>query len=154
MHNPSSPTGPRACVLPVEIPTSVPKPYLNPSANLVEAFANTPAESTPREKVLMDEGEEVRIVSVCFELCVLMWVIASERESTTMTDSSGPRCSMKYVSLVEGLTFGCGSRAERDRASAWRVIEFARRRAASEGQRVGRTDECRMRVSRELQAAM
>lgn len=35
---PSSPTGPRACVLPVLTPTSVPKPYLNPSANLVLAL--------------------------------------------------------------------------------------------------------------------
>lgn len=106
MHNPSNPTGPLACVLPVEIPTSVPKPYLNPSANLVLAFANTPAESTPREKSLIAAGEEVRIVSVCFEPCVLMWVMASERESTTMTESSGPKCSVKYVSSVEGLTFG------------------------------------------------
>lgn len=35
---PSSPTGPRACVLPVLTPTSVPKPYRKPSAKRVLAL--------------------------------------------------------------------------------------------------------------------
>ena len=38
--SPSSPTGPLAWVLFVEMPTSAPKPYLKPSENLVEQFEN------------------------------------------------------------------------------------------------------------------
>jgi len=40
------PTGPLAWITLVEIPTSAPKPYLKPSANLVDAFTKTPAEFT------------------------------------------------------------------------------------------------------------
>ena len=35
--SPSNPTGPRACNLSVDIPTSAPRPYSKPSANLVIA---------------------------------------------------------------------------------------------------------------------
>src|SRR5690554_6821407 len=44
--NPSSPTGPRACILSVEIPISAPRPYSKPSAKRVEAFTITELEST------------------------------------------------------------------------------------------------------------
>ena len=46
MTRPSSPTGPRAWTLFVEMPTSAPRPYLKPSANLVEALWTTEDEST------------------------------------------------------------------------------------------------------------
>ncbi|KAF5355347.1 hypothetical protein D9758_006097 [Tetrapyrgos nigripes] len=62
--NPSRPTGPRACILPVLIPTSVPNPYLKPSAKRVLAFTNVPAESTPRQKMEADVSDSVTIESV------------------------------------------------------------------------------------------
>ncbi len=34
VRSPSTPTGPRACILPVDIPTSAPSPKRKPSANL------------------------------------------------------------------------------------------------------------------------
>src|SRR5262249_50402975 len=48
--SPSSPTGPRACSLLVEIPISAPSPYSKPSAKRVEAFTITELESTSRRK--------------------------------------------------------------------------------------------------------
>ena len=42
----STPTGPRACILPVAIPISAPKPNSPPSANCVEALTSTMALST------------------------------------------------------------------------------------------------------------
>ena len=47
---PSSPTGPRACSLSLEMPISAPRPYSKPSAKRVEAFTITDAESTSRRK--------------------------------------------------------------------------------------------------------
>ena len=46
VNSPSTPTGPRAWILPVEIPTSAPRPSLNPSANLELVLWKTQAEST------------------------------------------------------------------------------------------------------------
>ena len=42
----STPTGPRACSLPVAMPISAPKPNAQPSANCVDALCSTIAEST------------------------------------------------------------------------------------------------------------
>src|SRR5262249_5715495 len=42
----STPTGPRACMRPVAMPISAPKPNSPPSANWVEALCSTIAEST------------------------------------------------------------------------------------------------------------
>jgi farnesyl diphosphate synthase len=46
VHNCSTPTGPRACMRPVAMPISAPKPNSPPSANCVEALCSTIAEST------------------------------------------------------------------------------------------------------------
>src|SRR5574340_817028 len=48
--SPSRPTGPRACILSVEMPISAPRPYSKPSAKRVEAFTITELESTSRRK--------------------------------------------------------------------------------------------------------
>src|SRR5690606_23457147 len=48
--SPSSPTGPRACSLSVEMPISAPSPYSKPSAKRVEALTTTELESTSRRK--------------------------------------------------------------------------------------------------------
>lgn len=45
-YEPSTPTGPRAWILAVEIPTSAPNPKRYPSAKREEALWNTQAEST------------------------------------------------------------------------------------------------------------
>ena len=46
----STPTGPRACMRPVAMPISAPKPNSPPSANCVEALCSTIAESTSSRK--------------------------------------------------------------------------------------------------------
>src|SRR3954469_3648276 len=46
----STPTGPRACMSPVAMPISAPKPNSPPSANWVEALWSTIAESTSARK--------------------------------------------------------------------------------------------------------
>lgn len=50
VSRPSTPTGPLAWILLVEMPTSAPRPNLNPSANLVEALWKTQALSTDLRK--------------------------------------------------------------------------------------------------------
>ena len=94
MQSPSSPTGPLACVFPVEIPTSVPNPYLNPSANRVLAFTYTPAESTPLVHCLIAVSSSVTIVSVWWDPCRLTCLIASAREGMTATERVSERCSV------------------------------------------------------------
>src|SRR3989338_699071 len=70
------------------MPTSAPLPYLKPSANLVDAFHITDAESTRLIKVFAFFLFSVTIVSVCFELCLLMCSIASFKSFTTFTDNT------------------------------------------------------------------
>src|SRR5690606_23978105 len=66
--SPSSPTGPRACSLSVEIPISAPSPYSKPSANRVEALTITELESTSARKRRARVKSSVTIDSVCCEL--------------------------------------------------------------------------------------
>lgn len=84
-RTPSSPTGPRACVLPVETPTSVPNPYLNPSAKRVLALTYTPAESIPRENARALSSDSVTMQSVWWDECELMWAMAAAQEGTALT---------------------------------------------------------------------
>ena len=58
-----SPIGPRACSFPVEIPISAPSPYSKPSANRVEAFTITEAESTSRKKRIA-AGSGISVVDI------------------------------------------------------------------------------------------
>src|SRR6185295_15375798 len=64
---PSRPTGPRACSLSVEMPTSAPRPYSKPSAKRVDAFTITELESTSRTKRSAWPGSSVTMASVCCE---------------------------------------------------------------------------------------
>lgn len=91
---PSKPTGPRAWILPVLIPTSVPNPYRNPSAKRVLAFTNVPAESTPRQNVAAARSSSVTMQSVWCELCALMCEMAAASEGTARTESVRDRCSV------------------------------------------------------------
>ena len=91
---PSRPTGPRACIRPVAIPTSVPNPYRKPSANLVLTFTNVPAESTPRQKMDAADSSSVTILSVWCEECELMCEMAAESEGTDSTERVSERCSV------------------------------------------------------------
>lgn len=91
---PSSPTGPRACVLPVETPTSVPNPYRNPSANRVLALTYTPAESIPRLNARAFASDSVTIASVWCDECELMCAMAAERDGTAFTARTRSRNSV------------------------------------------------------------
>src|SRR5207237_6216829 len=64
---PSSPTGPRACSLSVEMPISAPRPYSKPSAKRVDTLTITLAESTSRRKRIALACESVTIASVWCE---------------------------------------------------------------------------------------
>ncbi len=65
--SPSSPTGPRAWSLLVEMPISAPSPYSKPSAKRVDAFTMTEAESTSRRKRCARPQSSVTMASVCCE---------------------------------------------------------------------------------------
>ncbi len=52
----STPTGPRACIRPVEMPISAPMPNSPPSANWVEALCSTMALSTSSQETLRGRG--------------------------------------------------------------------------------------------------
>src|SRR5205085_9304573 len=63
----STPTGPRACSLPVPMPISAPIPNSPPSANWVDALCITIAESNPVMNRSAAERSPVIIASVCCE---------------------------------------------------------------------------------------
>ena len=63
----STPTGPRACMRPVAMPISAPKPNSPPSANCVEALCSTIAESTSRRNLSATFWSAVTIASVWCE---------------------------------------------------------------------------------------
>src|SRR4051812_22137929 len=63
----SKPTGPRACMRPVAMPISAPKPNSPPSANWVEALWRTIAESTSARKRSAAAASAVTIASVWCE---------------------------------------------------------------------------------------
>ena len=159
--NPSNPTGPLACIFPVLIPTSVPNPYRNPSANRELAFTNTPALSTPRQNALADSWSSVTITSVWCDPCALMCAMAAGREGSARTESVRERCSVVKEAGVAGVVCvarlaggeGREVRAARVGGSHWRWTLAARRARATVGQRVGRRDSWTRRVSRALQAA-
>src|SRR5690554_2317827 len=77
--SPSSPTGPRACSLSVEMPISAPRPYSKPSAKRVEALTITELESTSVRKRRAVVKFSVMMLSVCCEPCRLIWAMASSR---------------------------------------------------------------------------
>src|SRR3989338_2345018 len=106
MTSPSSPTGPLACIFEVLIPTSAPFPYLNPSANLVEAFHITDAESTRFMNLFALALFSVIIASVCFDPCLLMWLIASSKSSTILTDKIKSLYSISQFFSVAWLILG------------------------------------------------
>src|SRR5579859_401738 len=60
----STPTGPRACSLPVEMPISAPMPNSPPSANWVEALTSTMALSTAARKASAAAASSVTMASV------------------------------------------------------------------------------------------
>src|SRR5262249_52945787 len=60
----STPTGPRACMRPVAMPISAPKPNSPPSANWVEALCSTIAESTSLRNFSAAAASAVTIASV------------------------------------------------------------------------------------------
>src|SRR5262249_15618998 len=60
----STPTGPRACMRPVAMPISAPKPNSPPSANCVDALCNTIAESTSRRNLSAACWSSVMMASV------------------------------------------------------------------------------------------
>src|SRR4051812_42571491 len=98
--SPSNPTGPREWILLVLIPTSVPKPYLVPSAKRVDAFQYTPAESTAAMKRSACSADAVRMQSVWWEPRVLMWAMASSSEDTVLTASVSDRNSVEKSASV------------------------------------------------------
>ena len=65
--NCSTPTGPRACSLPVEMPISAPMPNSPPSANWVEALTSTMALSTFFRNLSAALASPVMILSVWLE---------------------------------------------------------------------------------------
>src|SRR5207249_11192685 len=91
---PSSPTGPRACSLSVEMPISAPRPYSKPSAKRVEAFTNTELESTSRRKRFACASFSVTIASVCCEPYFEMCSMAASRAFTMRTARMGARNSV------------------------------------------------------------
>src|SRR5260221_2476777 len=91
---PSSPTGPRACSLLVEMPISAPRPYSKPSAKRVDALTITELESTSRQKRIALAWSDVTIASVCCEPHLAMCDIATSSESTTRTARIGARYSV------------------------------------------------------------
>ncbi|KAH3667381.1 hypothetical protein OGAPHI_003030 [Ogataea philodendri] len=83
------------------IPTSVPKPYLKPSANLVEQFQYTPAESIPARNLSATVLFSVTIQSVCLDECELMCEMASSTDWTVLTATSSDKNSLeKSVSVA------------------------------------------------------
>src|SRR4030095_9676534 len=63
----STPTGPRACMRPVAMPISAPKPNSPPSANCVVALCSTIAESTSLRNLSAAAWSAVTIASVWCE---------------------------------------------------------------------------------------
>mmetsp|Transcript_4609 Transcript_4609/g.16360 ORF Transcript_4609/g.16360 Transcript_4609/m.16360 type:complete len:205 (-) Transcript_4609:881-1495(-) len=88
VSNPSTPTGPRACMRDVEMPTSAPRPNRNPSLNRVDALWNTHAESTLRKNSSARALSFVMMQSVCDDPFAWMYSIASSMESTISTVSA------------------------------------------------------------------
>jgi hypothetical protein len=76
------------------MPTSVPKPYRNPSAKRVLALTNVPALSTPRQNAAAAGWDSVTMQSVWWEECALMKRTAAGREGSAMTERVRVRCSV------------------------------------------------------------
>lgn len=88
LNNPSTPTGPRAWILAVEIPTSAPRPKRYPSAKRDEALWKTHAESTWFLKCSAHSLFSVMITSVCELPNLWIWAIAASRSLTISTQHS------------------------------------------------------------------
>ena len=67
VSKPSTPTGPRAWMRLVEMPTSAPSPMRNPSEKRVEQLWNTHALSTRRRNSDATRASSVMTQSVCAE---------------------------------------------------------------------------------------
>ena len=86
VNSPSTPTGPRAWMRPVLIPTSAPSPKRKPSANRVEAFLNTHAASTRLKNSSPASLSSLQTIASVWPLPYLcIQSIASSIPSTTST---------------------------------------------------------------------
>ena len=108
--NCSTPTGPRACSLPVEIPISAPMPNSPPSANWVEALTSTIALSTSLMNFSAASASSVMMASVWSEPCVPMNPMASSMPSTSFTATMLSRYSVSQSSSVAGVTRASSAR--------------------------------------------
>ena len=77
VSSPSTPTGPRAWILEVLIPTSAPRPKRKPSAKRVDALEKTQAESTEFTNSAIEAASEERMASVWPLPCAWMWETAA-----------------------------------------------------------------------------
>src|SRR6267142_3168543 len=97
---PSRPTGPRACSLSVEMPTSAPRPYSKPSAKRVDAFTSTELESTSRRNRCARCQSSVTIASVCCEPYFATCAMASSRPGSVVMETTGASHSLWKSSSV------------------------------------------------------
>src|SRR5689334_25382611 len=96
----STPTGPRACSLPVPIPISAPMPNSAPSANWVEAFHSTIAESSAERKRSAAALSSVTMLSVWREPYFSMCAMASSTPLTAFTAMTASRYSFGQSSSL------------------------------------------------------
>ena len=108
VSKPSTPTGPRAWMRLVLIPTSAPRPKRKPSAKRVEALEKTQAESTELTNSAMWESSSERMASVWPLPCAWMWETAAvvfcffgKRETSTRSEF----CFFLSRSLARFLSF-------------------------------------------------
>ena len=140
----STPTGPRACIRPVAMPISAPKPNSPPSANCVDALWSTIAESTSRRKRSAAAASSVTMASVWCEPNVSMWPTAASSPSTTRTAMIASRYSDRQSASLAGTTRASACRA----AASPLTSQPASSRAAISGcrcvGRAGAIDEQRL----------
>ena len=146
------PIGPRAWILPVDIPTSAPRPMRNPSAKRVEALIITSAESTRRTNSPARASSSVTIQSVWCEPWALMKSIASSSPPTALTDTVRSPYSESQSSSVAGAAPSPPSTPMHS-ASALTSTPFSLNISAILGRNPRRTDLSTKRFSMALQAA-
>ena len=80
VSSPSTPTGPRAWIREVLMPTSAPRPKRKPSAKRVDALEKTQAESTELLNSAREASLSERMASVWPLPCAWMWETAAVGE--------------------------------------------------------------------------
>ena len=145
---PSSPTGPRACSLPVEMPTSAPSPKRKPSAKRVEQFQKTSAESTAARNSSAAARSSVTIASVWCEPWRFTWATASASDGTTRTESVRSRYSSSQSASVAGSHEGRKARVAGSPRSRTPRAAIA---SPSAGRKAGAAASWTSSVSMELQ---